>query len=484
MKIMTDFNIKEFMSKYDTLNATHNWISALPISQNSIQEIARNFYSQHTHQGLIWYLYYCIALSKISPLTIIVRPDMIWFTILSEISVFIKNDMEAFTNLFDTKDVNKEMFSAMDNGSAIDINELTSKMRSCIKNSRFFQLLTETRFESEPPLANYNIRTLFCTLKPVRKTGNKNCQITVTPNSNTNITFEKSKKDWIVLYKSVEKLEMFHNNNEEFATYIKTCKSVIAKIITNKNSSKFANDIFHYVHNPNDGGDSYIVQGWARMLYMNYDKNTLVNLSHYNIHLSYIPYKHLATGEMFCQMAGLTYSDLSENTTTIFEPQYGIVKFKINDERVFRQLQHDGLDTAGAGVGIGVGAGETNFDIRLPQQTHLQTYDRFQKDVIHKQIDSYKDNHIMPMNPISSFPQAKGTSPFLMNDVSKMQHVSDIHPDMRHTHELNTIPPPQSVLFELKEPQDSVGKTYGGEYTSVFQRDNTIPMLGGSMPQE
>ena len=60
---MTEFNINEFMSTHKSYVNSQELIKSLPIEVgelSSITELARNFYSQHTHGGLIWYLYYTI----------------------------------------------------------------------------------------------------------------------------------------------------------------------------------------------------------------------------------------------------------------------------------------------------------------------------------------------------------------------------------------------------------------------------------------
>ena len=211
---MTEFNIKNFMSTHKSYIDSKELIQSLPIHINDekyINEIARNFYSQHTHSGLIWYLYYCMGLSHVDSLTIIIRPEMIWFTILNELVIYINENKHLFNHIFNINQFGKRVFTRIHDGSAIDVNELTERLKGFIVNKDFFKLICDTRFSSEVALSNYSIRMLFAFMgsKSNKSDSSKIQNQKIIPNRNLRIKIVGSKKDWIVLYKSVEKLGIF-----------------------------------------------------------------------------------------------------------------------------------------------------------------------------------------------------------------------------------------------------------------------------------
>jgi Domain of unknown function (DUF4419) len=489
---MTEFNINEFMSTHKSYVNSQELIKALPIEVgefSSITELARNFYSQHTHGGLIWYLYYCMGVSHVDSLTVIIRPEMIWFTILNELVIYINGNKQLFGHILNIKQFGKPVFTRVNDGSAIDINELTERLKTFFVNKDFFKLICDTRFSSEVPLSNYSIRMLFAFMGSKATSINSSGKIQnqkVLPNRNLNIKIVGSRKDWITLYKSVEKLGIYSpkinkkerggfesvNDVNIYSNYINRCKSVIANIMSSQSKNEFKYDIFRYTNNSNNvyHNKPFIVEGWAKLFYINCNK---LSMAEFNTHLNYIPYEKLDNNQTFCQISGLLYSNIHEDKTTIFDSQYGIIKLHIKDGNIYRKIVnsnklHNSNDNA-------------MLNNMQPVQTHLKHFDEADKQFV-KHKNSFKDTHIMSMNPISSFPQARGTSTFQCEAVNN-NNLADIHPNMRHSHQLNTIPPPQSVLFELKAPNENMGKTYGGDYTSAFERDQTIPMMGGSMPQ-
>ena len=135
------------MAKNKEMNLQSDWVREFCqySKPNDTKEISRNFRSRITHAGLIFYLHYCWA----HEFGCVLRPDMIWYTIVSEIAKQVLDNPEEYRHLFTDSQEKKTIVTQVDDVSSLDINVLTQQIKTIISDKNFFETICETRFESE-----------------------------------------------------------------------------------------------------------------------------------------------------------------------------------------------------------------------------------------------------------------------------------------------------------------------------------------------
>ena len=436
--------------KIKLLNNSNDWIEEITGEKikgdQKIEETARNFYSSHTHSGLMWYFYLCWVNGYCACL----RPDMLWSTILNEISIMVSSNKSSWGSIFDFAQIGREMMTTMNYNSAIDINELVSKCKKNITNRDIFEILINTMFSNEIPLSNYTNKMIFSCFSN-GKNNQPNYTIDDCKNSIGRLDIQGNEDEWNKLYEVLDRLINIKNINKtsksewggfenfnsklflcnEFVDYVKRCRDTVRMIMIYKfkksDNQNFFKNAFSYEDN--------VVGGWIKYFYTNQTNQNMLN---YNSHISYIPYKSINPNNMednFLQAGGLCYSVLSKG---VLYPQYGIVKFKILDPILYKKIR-------------GIESG-------------------FYSEKLGNDLDQYVNFKSNQMNPVISS---------LGNVKSHLEKQNEQIRQKQIQHQSNQQIP-QSVLFSLDRTH--VTKPLGGEYLKVFERDQTIPMNGGSLP--
>nr|QBK90074.1 MAG: uncharacterized protein LCPAC101_03590 [Pithovirus LCPAC101] len=357
------------------LNVKENWIrSFLPGVRNvdAFTELERSFESNFTHSGLIYYLHHCWS----KEIGCVIRPDMIWHTVISEIAHKILQHPDKYKYIFsDTSGKQDIIIETMDITN-INIELLTNEISKIIKNKEFADIINNTRFKSEEVNAHLAIQMAFASMStPYFSYMTSMCGI-------PSVDVEGNFMDW---YKIIEALEKFKNifvEDDKMLKYFDDVRNVVGNIICrgggddnddieiyqpsdelfslsyiNKgkcthrinditsnspedrfNTETFWNDIFRYDKNVKcgSGHTPELVYGWITKLYIN-DHSEERDLFSFNNHLNYVPYKNIESGKMFCKVIGLTYS-YHDTKLNVLVPKYGSVRYQINDKKIFNKL--------------------------------------------------------------------------------------------------------------------------------------------------
>lgn len=333
--------------KTKTLDSSKSWIKSLAfddlpgLSNISKEEPVR----KHMHAGLIYYLHYCWA----KEYGCVIRPDMLWFTIISEIARAVFDDPDKFADIFtDTPGTKQDVTQQVDNVTDINVILLAKQISNKIQIKELSHLILNTRFNSEVENAHlavcsafsqmaspyFNYITFLCGIKSVNVKG--------------------SKEEYITLMNSIEELSsIFLNYDSKLSDWL-TDVSAILNIFIQKTFNPisteerkiFFNDMFHYSKN-NRCGSGHIpnfIQGWIQKFYYRTNSKTSMNskrnLNQYPTHIMYTPYKNTESNQMFIQLIGLSYSDvvLENNDELIIEPKYSTQKFEVLIEETFNKL--------------------------------------------------------------------------------------------------------------------------------------------------
>lgn len=326
-----------------------NWVThfAGKFEPSSFKELEKESPHDVTHAGFVYYLHQCWA----KEIGACLRPDMFWYTIVSELSKMVLDNVEDFRHLFSDSDEKKDIIVLTNDETDINVEILIKQMRDVIKDKDFLNTICNTQFDSQVPNSNKAILMTFaCMATPYFNYMSTSCGI-------PHLRVEGSQHDWEKLYNACKDLRKFQPKStsrfgmdgSDYLKYIDRITNLVGTIIfysfdvkiqavtiIGKNKTDFFNGVFHYGKNTRcgSGHDAAIVQGWIKDLYFNsWDRD----LYKFNTHINYVPYENIETKRMFCQVTGLTYSLANSDTNTL-HAQYGFVKYEVLDRKVFNDL--------------------------------------------------------------------------------------------------------------------------------------------------
>jgi len=336
--------------KKGLLNDIKSWIdnfAPLGSNQEDFNLINKSFDSALTHSGLIYYIHFCWA----KEMGCVLRPDMILYTILSEISNQILDYPDEYRQLF-THSNKKQDVVMQDSGTiegAMDPRQLIDLLAELVKNKDFFNVICKTSFKSDVLFARearfmafgkmavpyFNYLTTMCGIQSVDIINNINdWEKLKNKISKLSSILEKIQTSETISIKRV--LAMLKKSSKTIKTLIyysfgKDYKNILPEY---NSRSDFFNDIFSYGKNVKcgSGHDTYLVKGWIKNFYIN---DTDCDLYKYSPSLSYVPYINLDTKRMFVQVCTLAYSKISDN---IAEAYYGKVTFQVLNQETFKKL--------------------------------------------------------------------------------------------------------------------------------------------------
>ena len=163
-----------------------------------------------------------------------------------------------------------------------------------------------------------------------------------------------SESDWVKLYEMVAKLRnmgpkcsesyyLKHHDNHidkslnAIANIVHYCfgKSMPTFEKIGGSAEEFFSDVFHYGANTKcgSGHDAYIVKGWLKYFYGDFDGD----LDKFRTHSNYVCMQNMDNEKFYCQVVSLAYSNY-DATKHLLEPHYGIVTYEILNRQVYNEL--------------------------------------------------------------------------------------------------------------------------------------------------
>jgi hypothetical protein len=289
-----------------------------------------------THSGLIYYLHACWA----KELGCVLRPDMIYYTVLAEIAKEVLDNSHQYKLLFTTSQekpvVVVQNINAINGG--LEISDLINLLEKYVVNKNLFNLVCNTTFKSDDTMAKearcmafanmgvpyFDYMTTMCGIKSLDVQGD----------------FE----DWTLLANSIKGLcelfDKFETTRPSMPAYLEKAHSTVLSIIDNTFNSKsletattFFSNVFHYGPNAKCGSGHSVnmVCGWVRDFY-NCKSEDLVG---FGATMAYVPYSNIETNKKFVQVITLAYSNIVDGVAI---PHYGKLIFEVLNEKTFNDL--------------------------------------------------------------------------------------------------------------------------------------------------
>jgi hypothetical protein len=331
------------------MDLAENWVESFledswdePDSSESFKELNRSFTEKITHAGFINYLHLCWAREIGCEL----RPDMLYYTIISEVASEILSNPERYVHLF-TGTQTKEIIQVISSDGEMKVENLIDAMRDVIKSPEFLSIICDVRFDSDRKHADLARKMVFANM------GTPFYSYMVSLCGIPHVDLVGNLDDWKLLYSSVFKLSKFLSNKHQtyFSNVIKLINHIIYygfdidvdnSISTasrpNSSSTDFFNNIFDHGRNIicGSGHPDFVVYGWAKTFYIN-GNNKEPSLEHFSPHVNYVPYTVDGCDKYFCQAVTLAYSEFDE-AKNMLSPCYGIITYEITNKSIYNKL--------------------------------------------------------------------------------------------------------------------------------------------------
>lgn len=330
-------------SCYDNLRQTNDEIAhkMLRIEQmltnQVLVEVSSNYSkNQHTHAGLVNYLFYAWA----NDFGICLRPDMLYYTIISETMTHILSNAEQFQHLLIHSSDSVIIENEVDN---LPEHLLQEQLLNILNNIDFKTHIVDVKFDSQPE--NFSFALGMCFFKRVNEQ-----QIPVDPMCGIpSIEILGNKQEWIKLLDTIAKLSTFVPS---LGDYYVQCSDAINELVSarfcgfNNDSDsfndenvpeklvEFLSNIF-WINGECESNHSVVLSGWFKKFYiLQWDYLEL-----YPTHSNYVSYKNQSVDNLsknFIKVCGLNYSKLENNT---LYPQYGESVYEVRHSKIFELLE-------------------------------------------------------------------------------------------------------------------------------------------------
>lgn len=278
-----------------------------PISDITTQKpegIMDNISGTVYHTNYLDYLSKCYA----SHHGIIIKPDFIWYTILCEMAVIIKNDPEPYRYIFTDSTEKKDVEVFTEHPIKMPIDKLIAKVFDLIPSN----------LNSNDILLNFstttdNSKIAFSTSFLDAASPYYNYMMFMCGYNKINIL--GTTEDYQLIREALERLYVLFSGTQ-LSAYLDKCNTLIEDIITNFDSKEFWKDIFYVTFC--GSGHQEEAKGWFTDFFDKYPSIGYVN--NFSTHNSIVEYKNITTNRSYKMMNGL-FSSVEDSDYLV--PDFG-----------------------------------------------------------------------------------------------------------------------------------------------------------------
>jgi hypothetical protein len=290
------------VEKIPTFSGPHDWLASMykaknkknlrlqeTIAKNSIRILLDSVISDKmdaTHCGMMQYIYHAWA----KELGVVLKPDMLFYTILSELKNQIINYPSKYRHLFTDSDKKENVVIVN-----LSIDKLMDVLNDLIPCKELFELVTKTSFSTEPQHYKQILGITMADMgTPYYSYSSTRCGI-------PKILIQGTKVDWNKLTETVLQFrQIFEGCCKVLTHYLTIVYDTVTKLIDaafNKNDGSYFENIFTYCQNPHCGSGHLpvVLDGWIRTLYIgNYYNDKFYGyedfIDRYRSHFNCLPY--------------------------------------------------------------------------------------------------------------------------------------------------------------------------------------------------
>lgn len=240
--------------------------------------------AQHYHLNYLNYLEKCWA----DHLGITVTPDIIWYTLLSELTIIVKNKPEEFRHLFSKSDKTEDILVFSGDPIEMPLGTLTNALKDKvpIDIETFFP-----EFSTRTPKSLHAFQAAFCDMcSPYYNYMMYLCNI---PKVDVRGTLD----DWKNLFDKWNKLSKIILES----TWTRKVSSILKDLVDNFQNEEFWKKIFSIKHC--GSGGQIEVSGWFTEFFKKQPNPKYVE--NYSSHISLVKYKQINFNQNFEMSVGL-----------------------------------------------------------------------------------------------------------------------------------------------------------------------------------
>ena len=284
-----------------------------PVDYPTQKNVEANFGGdvQGVHRNYIEYLEGCWA----GHMPAVMSPDIMWFTILSELAAHIVKNAAHYRPIFTTAEEGEgktEIVVETNSPTMLPVDKVIGQLHSLCPtdvDKYIPEFSTSTKLSSlavqatflEAVSPYYDYMMMLCGIPKVRLDGNE--------------------EDWQRIEESIAAIAVTANPLPEANDYLVRVASKVMQIMGSLrfSNSEFWGDMFRIASC--GSGHQEVIDGWITNLFMAPPK--LAYPYNFPTHISNVPYKELVTGNTFTLHTGLLSSAVDSDGFLV--PQFGFV---------------------------------------------------------------------------------------------------------------------------------------------------------------
>ena len=259
----------------------------------------------HYHTNYLNYLEKCWA----DHLGIVITPDIIWYTIISEFSLLVKKDIEGYRSLFTDSPEKKEILIPSGSLTVMPLDRLAATLKDTVPSdtSVFFP-----EFQSFTINTDYALLASFCDIcSPYYNYSMYLCGFPF-------IDVRGTVDDWKILREQFLRLKKIIKDE----LWVSRVCNVLSSILARFKDEEWWKGIFKL--KKCGSGHQTEVSGWLTDLFIEPPKVRYAE--NFSSHISQVRYKQLDTGKDFQMSVGLFCSSL---TGECLEPRFSTIIHEI-----------------------------------------------------------------------------------------------------------------------------------------------------------
>lgn len=245
---------------------------------------------------------------------VVLSPEILWYTLLSELTLLIAERPDYFRSLFTTKAEGKTNITVHKGASlALPIDQIAAKLRLLVPDGFADWFLPE--FSTSTLRSNFATQAAFAdAVSPYYSYSMKCCGL-------PSVTLLGSKEDWEKLLAHWMYIGEVFNCEED---YFSTVSGIIFSVIRQYDEvdKQFLQDIF-YSERCGSGSDTE-VHGWWTKLYRD-QPDSLRKAANFSSHIAKVKYKDLDTDLNYQMINGIFSSYIVED---ILVPEFSMVVYE------------------------------------------------------------------------------------------------------------------------------------------------------------
>jgi hypothetical protein len=266
-------------------------------------------------------------------------PDIIWYTLVSELVQIVRDDPDTYRSLFTNKPDGKTEIVVINEDSLtlMPMDKLSGELRNYIPNGLIDSFLL--MFTTSTERSSWAIQTAFADLvSPYYDYSMKVCGI-------PSVRLEGSEEDWwkiqtVYSYVSAQLSDICNDNDDYFHNVLRILSDIKYVRYGEKNPKEFFSKMF-YLELCGSGSDEE-VRGWFSDLF--WKQSSLRKLQNFSSHVAVVNYKQLDTGKQYAMKNGLFQSKLVNGEAL---PDFAYIVYEKGEEKseTFKEDIYAGIVT-------------------------------------------------------------------------------------------------------------------------------------------